>query len=298
MQSSKSVTMVHGIWWLSMTHLNYRCLGPLAHCLAAASAGLVMNVGPVIRPPAPPPNLMTSNISFATQIISTLRPFLARVTTHRDQQIHKMDRRRHPPVPTIREVVPGAGVNIVLKADQPTGRTVQGVIGDVLTRGNHPRGIKVRLTDGRVGRVQTMSSTAASTSGQPSGSSLLVGGAETATSHDGQQQDGHTPPTRPFRGRRRDGGGDIRYSEHQDAPPQQIGLDAYVKEKKPKKRGRGKGRSSNDATAAEDDLPADDSAGVSRAPPESATCPVCGEFEGDEVAVAHHVSSHFDEPAI
>lgn len=212
-----------------------------------------------------------------------------------------MDRRRHPPVPTIREVVPGAGVNIVLKADQPTGRTVQGVIGDVLTRGNHPRGIKVRLTDGRVGRVQTMSSapatSATSTSGQqPGGSGVLTG----------DEQDGLIISRGPqFRGRRQDGGGDIRYSEHQEAPPpQQIGLDAYVKQKKPKKRGRGKGNSSNDNdgtgdTAAEQELPAGDLASGSRAPPEpeSATCPVCGEFEGDELAVAHHVSSHFDEAA-
>jgi hypothetical protein len=28
---------------------------------------------------------------------------------------------------------------------------------------------------------------------------------------------------------------------------------------------------------------------------EVATCPVCGEFEGDESAVAHHVESHFGE---
>lgn len=203
-----------------------------------------------------------------------------------------MDRRRHPQVPTIREVVPGAGVNIVLKADQPTGRTVQGVIGDVLTRGNHPRGIKVRLTDGRVGRVQTMSSTAASSSGQPSGpTTSFVGGTQEATIHEGQASG-----SRPIRGRRRDGGGDIRYTEDQDLPPQQIGLDAYVKEKKPKKRGRGKGNSGTDgATAAQDDLPAGDSAVDSQAPPESATCPVCGEFEGDEAAVAHHVASHFDE---
>lgn len=202
-----------------------------------------------------------------------------------------MDRRRHPPVPTIREVVPGAGVNIVLKADQPTGRTVQGIIGDVLTRGNHPRGIKVRLTDGRVGRVQSMSSTAAaSTSGQSSVSTAFAGGTQDATVNEGQASG-----SRPFRGRRRDGGGDVRYSEDQDLPPQQIGLDAYVKEKKPKKRGRGKGNSStNEAAATEDDLPAGDSAVDSRAPPESATCPVCGEFEGDEAAVAHHVASHFD----
>ncbi|KAK4233089.1 hypothetical protein C8A03DRAFT_48253 [Achaetomium macrosporum] len=59
-------------------------------------------------------------------------------------------------VPTTSEVVPGALVNIVLKADQPTGRTVQGAVGQLLTRGNHPRGIKVRLTDGRVGRAQSI----------------------------------------------------------------------------------------------------------------------------------------------
>lgn len=196
-----------------------------------------------------------------------------------------MDRRRHPPVPTIREVVPGAGVNIVLKADQPTGRTVQGIIGDVLTRGNHPRGIKVRLTDGRVGRVQTMSSTTAAASsnpGQSSGSASLV----EATQEPVIQQGHASGTTRPITGRRRDGGGDIRYSEHQELPPpQQIGLDAYVTVKKPKKRGRGKANAAQD-----DELPAGDSA-----PPEAATCPVCGEFEGDEAAVAHHVASHFDE---
>lgn len=203
-----------------------------------------------------------------------------------------MDRRRHPTVPTIREVVPGAGVNIVLKADQPTGRTVQGVIGDVLTRGNHPRGIKVRLTDGRVGRVQTMSSKAvASASGQSTGSTGLAEGTQEATI-----REGHASRSRAFRGRRRDGGGDIRYSEDQDLPPQQIGLDAFVKEKKPKKRGRGKGNSSsNEAAATEDNLPAGEAAVDAPAPPESATCPVCGEFEGDEAAVAHHVASHFDE---
>lgn len=56
--------------------------------------------------------------------------------------------------PTIQQVVPGAAVSIVLKEDQPTGRETQGVVQDLLTRGNHPRGIKVRLQDGQVGRVQ------------------------------------------------------------------------------------------------------------------------------------------------
>ncbi|PHH52134.1 Uncharacterized protein YwbE [Ceratocystis fimbriata CBS 114723] len=65
-----------------------------------------------------------------------------------------------PSVPGINQVVRGALVNIVLKVDQPTGRTVAGVIQDVLTRGNHPRGIKVRLADGRVGRVKSLASEA------------------------------------------------------------------------------------------------------------------------------------------
>jgi uncharacterized repeat protein (TIGR03833 family) len=59
-------------------------------------------------------------------------------------------------VPTLQQVRQGAFVSIVLKQDQPTGREVQGTVQDLLTRGDHPRGIKVRLTDGRVGRVQRM----------------------------------------------------------------------------------------------------------------------------------------------
>ncbi|KAK4539255.1 hypothetical protein LTR36_000861, partial [Oleoguttula mirabilis] len=59
-------------------------------------------------------------------------------------------------VPTIQQVTRGAAVSIVLKEDQPTGREVEGVVQSLLTRGNHPRGIKVRLQDGRVGRVQRM----------------------------------------------------------------------------------------------------------------------------------------------
>ncbi|KAJ3051730.1 ATPdependent RNA helicase, partial [Rhizophlyctis rosea] len=58
------------------------------------------------------------------------------------------------PVPTQRQVKYGVRVAIVLKQDQPTGRTVEGEVADILTRGDHPRGIKVRLKDGRVGRVQ------------------------------------------------------------------------------------------------------------------------------------------------
>jgi len=50
---------------------------------------------------------------------------------------------------------PGLTVAIVLKQDQRTGKQTTGVVKDLLTNSpNHPHGIKVRLTDGQVGRVQ------------------------------------------------------------------------------------------------------------------------------------------------
>lgn len=52
-----------------------------------------------------------------------------------------------------RDVTPGTKVSITLKQDQGTDRTVEGVVAERLTRGDHPRGVKVRLRDGRVGRV-------------------------------------------------------------------------------------------------------------------------------------------------
>ena len=54
-----------------------------------------------------------------------------------------------------KNIRPGAKVAIVLKQDQRTGRRTVGVVKDLLTNSNfHPHGIKVRLTDGQVGRVQ------------------------------------------------------------------------------------------------------------------------------------------------
>jgi len=61
--------------------------------------------------------------------------------------------KNHPDIPKSTTVIPGAIVDIVLKEDQGTGKTVKGTISQVLSRGDHPRGIKVRLTDGKVGRV-------------------------------------------------------------------------------------------------------------------------------------------------
>lgn len=49
----------------------------------------------------------------------------------------------------------GATVDIVLKVDQPTGKLTRGVVKSILTDSTtHPRGIKVMLADGKVGRVQ------------------------------------------------------------------------------------------------------------------------------------------------
>lgn len=49
----------------------------------------------------------------------------------------------------------GARVKIVLKADQRTGRLTEGTVQAILTKSStHPHGIKVRLADGRVGRVK------------------------------------------------------------------------------------------------------------------------------------------------
>jgi uncharacterized repeat protein (TIGR03833 family) len=49
----------------------------------------------------------------------------------------------------------GMRVAIVLKQDQRTGKRTSGTVKDLLTNSNfHPHGIKVRLTDGQVGRVQ------------------------------------------------------------------------------------------------------------------------------------------------
>lgn len=44
---------------------------------------------------------------------------------------------------------PGMPVDIVLKADQPTGKLTRGVVKRILTNSpTHPRGIKVMLEDG------------------------------------------------------------------------------------------------------------------------------------------------------
>ena len=54
-----------------------------------------------------------------------------------------------------KNIHPGLKVAIVLKQDQRTDKQTIGIVKDLLTNSaTHPHGIKVRLTNGQVGRVQ------------------------------------------------------------------------------------------------------------------------------------------------
>ncbi|KAI1300566.1 hypothetical protein F5Y03DRAFT_397044 [Xylaria venustula] len=197
------------------------------------------------------------------------------------------------PVPRTYQVIPGALVNIVLKADQRTGRQVRGTVQDVLTRGDHHRGIKVRLSDGRIGRVQSMalavegeSSTQSSSSSfpadAPNSSSLMNTSPENSGGSRGQ---GRRPRYR-----------DARLEEPLDTALEQLDLGAYIVPSR--RKGRGKSKTKVDEQVDETDNPNNgldnnSTSYVADVSSAMATCPVCGTFEGDETAVAHHVAEHF-----
>lgn len=162
-------------------------------------------------------------------------------------------------VPTIQQVTRGAAVSIVLKEDQPTGREVQGVVQDLLTRGNHPRGIKVRLNDGRVGRVQRMAND--QTPPQQQLAQQQHQSAGFVVRREGRQAPTYT---------------DIRNDEYPSLPPPRTLFD-FMPETEPETRSA-------------------EVAGVQSEPvifsSATAKCPICGIFEGDEAAVTHHVEEH------
>lgn len=61
------------------------------------------------------------------------------------------------PIQNRTDIKPGLAVEIILKADQRTGSLTRGIVAEILTNSSfHPHGIKVRLEDGRVGRVQNI----------------------------------------------------------------------------------------------------------------------------------------------
>lgn len=155
-------------------------------------------------------------------------------------------------VPSVQKVLPGASVSIVLKEDQPTGREVQGVVKDLLTRGNHPRGIKVRLQDGKVGRVQRMIDSQSN--------------AVTPENPDAKTSGRAVPEYKMVR--------DVREEDEYLAGPPARSLADFVPD-----FGRGADRPARDVSE-----PVLTSAIVK--------CPICGTFEGDETAVSHHVEEH------
>lgn len=178
-------------------------------------------------------------------------------------------------IPTVREVIPGTGVFIILKEDQPTGQETRGVVSEVLTSGNHPRGIKVRLRDGQVGRVQRMDKTFREEA--PASGSRQVDAGE------GAQGTAASPASRLNAGGASTSSGSMRFShkytdvrndDYLEGPPERsfadflpADWDIPVVSKKNKKKG---------VKAAAD-------------PVMTAKCPMCEEFEGDEAAVTHHI---------
>lgn len=65
-------------------------------------------------------------------------------------------------VPKRSEIRPGLRVQIVEKHNQRSGALTEGVVAEILTNSaTHPHGIKVRLADGKVGRVQAIVSAGA-----------------------------------------------------------------------------------------------------------------------------------------
>lgn len=163
-------------------------------------------------------------------------------------------------MPNTTQVIRGAFVSIVLKIDQPTGREVQGTVADVLTSGNHPHGIKVCLVDGRVGRVQRIVSEEVAKAGAEGLSNLGRNGEESSLAQ---------PTSWPAHRYR-----NVREEEATNLPPSGYSLEAFLPQGHPLNRRE-----------------------VAAPPvvvPEMHVCPVCGEFEGDEAAVSHHVAEHFD----
>lgn len=152
-------------------------------------------------------------------------------------------------VPTLRQVVEGASVYIVLKEDQPTGRETFGVVQDILTNGNHPRGIKVRLRGGQVGRVQRMQYSTASSA------------------------EANTPVPNPSSSSRFSHRyTDVRLDDDFPSEPPPRSLADFMPVMVEDKRAP--------SARASDDPPASQP---------SVQCPFCDAFEGDEAAVTYHI---------
>lgn len=184
----------------------------------------------------------------------------------------------YPTVPSHSSIHPSTPVSIILKADQPTGHRVHGIVSDILTRGDHPRGVKVRLRDGRVGRVQALCSLATGEEGE-----RVAGGPGAGLGRDGE---GGSVGRGGAGGSARMVGGrierDIRendeyfYDEERRKEEVSGGWLAALEEADRRHAGGNTNSGGNVGGAVE-----------------VARCPVCGDFQGDERAVAFHVEGHF-----
>jgi uncharacterized repeat protein (TIGR03833 family) len=153
-------------------------------------------------------------------------------------------------VPTAKQVVTGAAVFIILKEDQPTGRETQGIVQDVLTSGDHPRGIKVRLRNGQVGRVQRLDDG----SSEPSTGTAMASSASSSR----------------FNSRYTDIRNDEDFDYLEGPPPRSL-ADYMPALNEP----------AADASFGQD--------GGARIVEDIVVCPICEAFEGDEAAVTHHI---------
>lgn len=59
-------------------------------------------------------------------------------------------------VPSFAAIKRGTPVSIILKKDQRTNKLTNGIVQDILTRSDHHRGVKVRLSSGLIGRVRSL----------------------------------------------------------------------------------------------------------------------------------------------
>ncbi|CAG8235977.1 unnamed protein product [Penicillium salamii] len=188
----------------------------------------------------------------------------------------------HPHVPPHKAITRGTSVNIILKADQPTGRTVSGLVSDLLTRGDHPRGVKVRLADGRVGRVQSIRN------GEPTPEPEGMEGIQQGAPGIQLRAEGDvTGKGNRFSSR------DMRLDGPEEPEAEPLGLDMYIRPAKGKKKGKKTQAGQSEQSEPERVQNTRDAGGAQKSG--SLKCPVCGDFEGDEAAVAHHVAGHFGE---
>ncbi|KAJ8069468.1 hypothetical protein OCU04_003122 [Sclerotinia nivalis] len=227
-------------------------------------------------------------------------------------------------VPRISLLHPGTPVSIVLKMDQGSGREVRGFVGELLTRGDHPRGVKVRLRDGRVGRVQRLCTEEEAVVGEGGrrglgeneengeggeGGGMRAGMGEGVGG--GGRGKGGPFPSKNYTDFRNDG-----YDESSAASNNAgASLEDYIVVKgngNRKGKGKGKGKKGgrveenlNKVNGNEEDIGGgEEKENGEELREERSTeeifksvlsiCPVCEEFEGDEVAVAHHVNGHFE----